>query len=221
MATAALYYPVGGGAAPQTNYNVNPAPRGGQGAFGAVPGAVGLPSPARDLSALYPNLSGQNTQISKNVMSELMGELSPEAQRAIQDSAATFGVTSGMPGSGLAGFRGLRDIGRSVEELQGKGLQDYLNAVTGISKTQTVSPELQTEIATQNAVWGAAPDPAAAAAEQENLFEKYLQETKSPAGGTGQNPLGANIPSWVSQIRKPHYGLGGGLELGPTAWEYS
>jgi hypothetical protein len=61
-----------------------------------------------------------------------------------------------------------------TEQLQGKGLQDYLAQITGLSKTQTVSPELQTEIATQNSVWNAAPDPEEAAKQQEEEFKKYM-----------------------------------------------
>jgi hypothetical protein len=161
-----------------------------------VPGAVGLPNPAADLGALYPNLSGANEQVSKNVMSELRGDLSPETLNAIQDAAATYGVTSGMPGSQLAAFGGLRNLGRTVADTQRAGLQDYLASVTGISNTQTVKPELQTQIAQQNAVWSAAPDPEAAAKEQEALFNRYLEKTKIPAGGgTAQ---GSDMPWWMS-----------------------
>jgi hypothetical protein len=91
---------------------------------------------------------------------------------------------SGSPLSGFAGAAGLKNLGLSVEQQQKGGLADYLNAITGISKTQTVSPELQTETALQNSVFNAAPDPAMAAAQQQKLLDKYLQETKGPAGGT-------------------------------------
>lgn len=173
----------------------NPAPRAGQGAYGAVPGAISNPNPFGDLSALYPNLSGANSQISKNIMDELTGQLSPSTINNIRNQAASFGVSSGLPGSDFAGYQGLTNLGLTTEKLQGQGLQDYLNAITGISKTQTVDPALQTEIATQNSVWNAAPDPAAAAKEQQNLFDEYLKKTMSPAGGTAG--IGSNIPWWA------------------------
>lgn len=173
-------------------FNPSPAPRGGQGAFGMVPGAIGLPNPQGDLAGVYPNLSGQTAQLSKNISSELAGELSPETVNMIQDKAARFGITSGSPLSQFAGAAGLKNLGLSVEQQQKGGLADYLNAITGIQKTQTVSPELQAEIAMQNAVYNAAPDPAMAAKEQQDLLDKYLAETRGPAGGTG----GSATPWW-------------------------
>lgn len=195
MATSFLKY-VG---APSTStgtsgYNISPSPQGGQGAFGKVPGDIGLPNPQADLAAIYPNLSGQTGQLSKNIMSELQGELSPETINTIQDNAARFGISSGSPMSQFAGAAGLKNLGLSVEQQQKGGLADYLNAITGISKTQTVAPELQTQIAEQNAVWNAAPDPASAAAEQQKLLDKYIAETRGPAGGTGS----AGVP-WYQQ----------------------
>jgi hypothetical protein len=177
-----------------SGFNLSPSPQGGQGAFGKVPGDIGLPTPQADLAAIYPNLSAQTGQLSGNIMSELQGTLSPETINSIQDNAARFGVSMGSPGSPFAGAQGLKNLGLSVEQQQKGGLADYLNAITGISKTQTVSPELQTQIAEQNSVWNAAPDPAAASAEQLKLLDKYLAETRGPAGGTGN----AGVP-WYNQ----------------------
>lgn len=160
-----------------------------------MPGSISNPNPFGDLSAIYPNLSNTNSTISANIMNELNGQLSPSTINNIRNQAASFGVTSGLPGSDFAGYQGLANLGLTTEKLQGQGLQDYLNAITGISKTQTVDPALQTEIATQNAVWNAAPDPAAAAKEQQNLFDEYLKKTMSPAGGTGSR---AGVPWWQS-----------------------
>lgn len=183
---------------PTTSYTTNnPAPHSGKGAYGLVPGSVSNPNPFGDLSALYPNLSGANSTISKNIMDELNGQLSPSTINNIRNQAASFGVSSGMPGSQFQGYQGLTNLGLTTEKLQGQGLQDYLAAITGISKTQTVDPALQNEIATQNSVWNAAPDPAAAAKEQQNLFDEYLKKTMSPAGGTASGSR-SNIPWWQS-----------------------
>lgn len=175
----------------------SPAPHTGQGAYGLVPGDVSNPNPFGDLAALYPNLSNTNSTISSNIMNELNGQLSPSTINNIRNQAASFGVSSGLPGSNFSGYQGLANLGLTTEKLQGKGLTDYLNAITGISKTQTVDPALQTQIATQNSVWNAAPDPAAAAKEQQNLFDEYLKKTMSPAGGTGAG-ASSGIPWWQS-----------------------
>jgi hypothetical protein len=187
----------------------SPAPHTGQGAFGLVPGDISNPNPFGDLSSIYPNLGATNTQSSKNIMDELTGQLSPSTINNIRNHAASFGVTSGMPGSQFQGYQGLANLGLTTEKVQGQGLQDYLNAITGISKTQTVDPALQTEIATQNSVWNAAPDPAAAAKEQQSLFDKYLQSLQSPAGGTG-----GGAPWWQPPGEPTNLGPGSTLTGG-------
>lgn len=201
---------------PTTYTATNPAPRAGQGAYGSVPGAISAPSPFGDLSALYPNLSGANSQISSNIMNELTGQLSPSTINNIRNHAASFGVSSGMPGSDFSGYQGLANLGLTTEKLQGQGLMDYLNAITGISKTQTVDPALQTEIATQNSVWNAAPDPAAAAKEQQNLFDEYLKKTMSPAGGTVAG--GGSSKPWWDNSGSPIYLGPGTKQIGPNTW---
>ncbi len=178
-----------------TSYSTtNPAPRPGQGAYGSVPGSISDPNPFGDLAAIYPNLSNTNAQTSSNILNELEGQLSPSTINNIRNQSASFGVSSGMPGSQFQGNQGLATLGLTTEKLQGQGLHDYLDAITGISKTQTVDPALQTEIATQNSVWNAAPDPASAAKEQQRLFDEYLKKTMSPAGGTGGGS--SNVPWW-------------------------
>lgn len=176
---------------PAYSPSISPAARRGSSAYGMVPGAIGLPNPAGDLAARYPNLSGANEQLSSNIMSQLEGELSPETVDALRQNAAQFGVSSGMPGSDFAKFKGLRSLGLATEQMQGEGLRNYLAAITGISNTQTVRPELQTEIATQNAVWNAAPDPQMAAMEQLRRFEDQLSP-ESTGVSTEVIPVGPN-----------------------------
>ena len=198
-----------------TGTTQNPAPQSGQGAYGKVPGDISNPNPFGDLSSLYPNLSGTNAQVSSNIMNELNGVLSPGTINNLRNNAASFGVSSGLPGSQFSGYQGLANLGLTTEKMQQQGLQDYLSAITGISKTQTVDPALQTEIATQNAVWNAAPDPAAAAKEQENLFDKYLASLKSPAGGTGGG--GSSLAPWWMKPGEPT-NLGPGSYLSGGVW---
>src|SRR5207244_9608862 len=97
--------PAGGG------FNLNPTPGFGMCAFGAVPGQLSLPNPFADISSVFPNLGGINKQASSNILSKLRGQLSPETQAALQDASARFGISSGMPGSGLQRNRTGRDLG--------------------------------------------------------------------------------------------------------------
>lgn len=92
-----------------------------------------------NFAALYPNLSATQNQVSGNILSQLRGELSPETLSAIQDSAARFGISSGMPlgggGNTITGNLGRKLVGQSVEGLQSQGLQNYLAALQGYSGT--------------------------------------------------------------------------------------
>lgn len=205
-----------------SNYNVNPSPRSGRGAFGAVPGALGLPSPFTDLSSVYPNLSGTNAATSAAIMAKLRGELSPGTVNAIQDAAATFGVGSGMLGGGGGGFSpdslysndALRRIGMASEAQTQQGLQDYASLIPTISSTQTVRPELQTEIAATNAFTGAMPNPSEAASYAQGLFDKYLAKLSSPAGGTGAFSVGGGGGgSGLKEYSKSHIPYGGGTPI--------
>lgn len=185
-------------------YTPNPAPITGQGAFGKVPGPVGLPDPFGDLSLRYDDLGGTNQALSKFIRSEIGGQLSPETQANIQDIGARFGQTSGMPLSGLARNRTARDLGLATEQLQRAGLQDYLNAIFGISKTQVNSPEFQYKVASENAEKSSAPDPKTQQTYAQNLYNSYLKQS-SPAGGTGgyaggyMGPNVGGIPFIMSQ----------------------
>lgn len=165
---------------------INPAPQPGSGAFGAVPGPIGLPNPAGDLAAQFPNLAGANRSVSGDIMSELGGQLSPGTQNMLQDLGAAWSIGSGMPGSQFGRYRTARDLGLMSEQLSQQGLRDYASLIPTISRTQTVSPELQTEIATQNAINRAAPDPTQAASYAKQLFDQYLSALRGPAGGTGR-----------------------------------
>lgn len=97
-----------------------------------------------NFAAIYPNLSATQGAASGNTLSRLRGELSPETLSAIQDTAARFGIASGMPlGSGgntVTGNFGRRLLGQTVEGLQSQGLQDYLNTLQAYSGTLTPTP---------------------------------------------------------------------------------
>lgn len=164
-------------------------------AFGTKPGQVAMPNPFSDLSSIYPNLSGTNAQLSSNIASQLRGELSPDTIAALQDNAATFGVTSGMPGSQFQANYGLRSLGLSRENQINQGIQNYNQTIPVVSGTQTVNPGIQADVNATNVINAAAPDPAAAASYAQTLFDKYLQKL----GGTGKPAK----PAYVRPFNTP------------------
>lgn len=185
MATyAATGIPSYTGSSSAGGFNPSPKPKTGTNAYGYIPGQIGLPNPYGDLNAAYPNLGATNAALSKNIQSELAGEVSPDVINNIKDAAATFGVTSGMPGSMLSKYGALRNLGLTSQQLQQQGVKDYNSTIPTISSTQTVNPALQAQIAETNAINAAAPDPTMAAEEQQRRFDEYLNKMMSPADST-------------------------------------
>jgi hypothetical protein len=143
-------------------------------------GAVSTPQNTAysSIAALYPNLSKTQGQASANILSEMQGELSPETINAIQDEAARFGVSSGLPMSQFAGHRGLRNLGLNVEQTQQQGLQDFLNTLKGYSGTlaPTTGDVTQLQLGQQGA-----GSQAASLAEQAREFDisHYLQNQQN------------------------------------------
>jgi hypothetical protein len=165
------------------NYNTRPSPTSGTTAFGEVPGPIDLPNPYQDLTRHLPQLGPLNQAAGSDILANLHGQLSPETLARIQDASASFGISSGMPGSGLQRNRTARDLGLATEDLQARGLQQYNQTIPTISSTQTVNPSLQADIASRNATFAAAPNPAAATSHAEDLFNSYLQ--RIGGGGPG------------------------------------
>jgi hypothetical protein len=166
-------------------FNPNPAPQAGQGAYGRVPGPTPVPpSTFTQTAGVYPGLKQQAGQVSSNVMGELQGVLSPETINMIQQHAAEFGVSSGMPLSEFSGAAGLRSLGLATEQLQQQGEQGYLSALSGIGQAQ-LNPALLAQIATQNAQLAAAPDPEMAA---KQLLSTYQNSMRGYGGGPTFNP---------------------------------
>jgi len=148
------------------NYNISPKTQGGSGAYGSVPGAIGIPpnlySQVNDVKGAAP-LAPQTAGF---IGTELNGQVAPDVQSMLQDKAATLGVTSGAPGLGYGSFAGnnyLKNLGLTSQQLKQQGTQDYMNFLPTVGKTMT-DPDLAYTIAQQNAIWKAAPNPSAAAA---------------------------------------------------------
>jgi len=200
-------------------YNVNPSPVGGQGPYGLVPGPIGIPpSNFQQTLNAVPRLGGKAPkQLGSNILSELQGEINPQALKNMQDAAARYGVTSGMPGSNavpgtLAFNSNLRNIGLDTLAVQRQGQQDYLSALGGIGGQQ-INPALLAEIAQSNANLGAAPDPAQAALLQQALYQNALNSARGPGGGTNYSVGG---PTGTGNYAPSNAGFGAGGVPNPT-----
>jgi hypothetical protein len=96
--------------------------------------------------------------------------------------------------------------GTTTEGLEQQGLGNY-NTFTGTAGSEQQNPALMADISQSNAVLGSAPDPSAAAAEQQSLFNQYLAKM-NPAGGTGFSMTG-NSQGNYSQFPMFSGGSGG------------
>lgn len=196
---------------PSYQYNFNPTPTQGNGAFGLVPGQVAAPQPAQDLAGQVGNLPYLNQSAGNDILAGLNGQLSPGTRKLIQDQSAAYGVASGMPGSGLAQNRTLRDLGLTSEQVQNQAL-GQLNAYLGqTSQTQTVNPALQAEIASSNANLAAAPNPGEAQGYAQSLLSKYLKSIGGSGGGSTGRPTGGSAFAPVQTgVRGASDYIGGG-----------
>lgn len=196
------------------NYNISPAARSGSGPYGRVPGNIGLPPNLyQGVSNVYPGLSSTTRDVGNVIDSQARGVLTNETINNIQDEAARFGVTSGMPlrgaPSSLAGYGGLRNLGRKVEDEQQKGVENYNKFLSTLASTVT-DPNLAAMIASWNANNNAAPDPTMAANQQQRDYlaamNAAMSAGRSPAGGTMGGSRG---PNWW-QTGDPSGGGGAG-----------
>jgi len=148
--------PGGGTAAapviPGYQYNANPGTQSGNGPFGAVPGQVATPQPYQDLSSVFPNLPGANSDLSSNILTELQGGLSPGTLDAISQAQNQFGIGGPVNTSPMS-------LGTNDAALENFGLQQYGGTIPTVSTTQTVDPQVEAQIAQFNAEQAAAPNP--------------------------------------------------------------
>lgn len=141
------------------------------------------------LNSAIPNFSGLSGQASGIIGSALSGQLPPDVQNLIQDNAAAQAVMGGMPGSSrmsgtLFGNKTLRDLGTTSLARQDSGVKDLIGLLQGVSGAAAPTYGQAQEQENARAKYEAAPDPRAAAAEEERLYNKY----SNPAAGTVASP---------------------------------
>jgi hypothetical protein len=170
------------------NYNVNPTPTNYSPIYGGVPGATAAPpSTYTQAAGVLPELPSLTAGAGNVVSSNLAGKLSPETLNAIKNSAAAWGVSSGMPLSGLSANKALSTVGLSTEQLQNTGLGQFDQLLTGLG-SQQLSPSLLTDLSSYNAMLGAAPDPTVA--------NQFLENLLNPASGSLRDTAKSN--DWLN-----------------------
>jgi hypothetical protein len=168
-----------------TAYNASPAPTTGQGTYGLVPGQTALPPSIWDqLNSNIPGYGAMTNSATGDIQSQLNGTLSPSTMSNIGNYAASRGVSLGQPNSPMSNEIGMNVTGTTTEGLEQQGLGNY-NTFTGTAGGAQLNPETAAGISESNAQLAAAPDPTAAAMEQQSLFNQYLAAISSPAGGSG------------------------------------
>lgn len=143
-----------------SNYNAAPGTQSGDGFFGGSPRKVALPQPYQDLAGVFPNLTGTNAALSARLASDLSGQVSPGTLNQINAAASGAGIdTHGINLSDTYGT-----LGMSPEQLQSQGIGEFSQALPVVSTTQTVSPDVEAQLAKFNA------DAAAQANAQDQAF---------------------------------------------------
>jgi hypothetical protein len=178
-------------------FNLAPGPQGGNGPYGAVPGAIGAPpSIFSQVGTAVPGSAATAGGALGDINSELAGVLSPGTQNLLQDKAASLGVSVGQPGgtagNTLTNQNLLDQMGLTSEGLSNQGIGNYLSFLGGVGQTQ-LQPNLLADIASSNATMAAAPNPGAAAQQQQNLMMQYFNllhgQTAPPGPATGRVPI--------------------------------
>lgn len=174
----------------RTNGSGNPA------AYGSVPN---LPTSGQlqgnvtdILNSAIPGYTGLTQKASGLIGDAMSGKVPTDVQNLIQDQAAQQAVQSGMPGSSrisgsLMGNRVLRDLGITSLQRQDTGVKDLLGMLQGVSGTAAPTFGQLQQQENQRSEYAAAPDPTAAANEQERLFNKYSNQNFGGGGGSSDD----------------------------------
>ena len=171
---------------------------------------VPLANPYNDLTSVpgMSTLGTTNTSALGDINSMLAGQLSPGTVNAIQNYAATRGISGGMPGANIFQNLGAQSIGQTAEGLEQQGIQDYPSFVGSVSSTQTNSPALQFQAGMTNAQNAAAPNPTAAASYAQQIYNAMLQQSQRASGGTGYTISGLPTTSTGTGAMNPNMNAG-------------
>ncbi len=182
-------------------------------AYGGVPQlptSAGLASNLQGIiNQAIPGFNGLTQSATNVIGSALGGQVPTDVRNIIADKAAAQAVSGGMPGSSsvtgtLFGNSGLRSLGLTSLGQQQQGVHDLLGMLQGYSGTVAPTFGQSQEQENARAQYAAAPNPTAAAAEQERLYNKY----SNPALGFGGGAGGAGSIPWWQQGKNAMYNAG-------------
>lgn len=126
--------------------------------FGTRPGALAPPTMFQEAQKFDPAAQSQTDAASRYVTNMESGLLPPDVMRSIKNAGATWGVSSGMPGSGMATDVSLESLGLNSLEAEQQGFNDYMKFL-GFGASMEDPSTTQTQIALQNSMFKNAPDP--------------------------------------------------------------
>jgi hypothetical protein len=166
-----------------SNYNVNPTATDWWPTWGGKPGQLGTPPSTYDqLNNNVPYYGANTSAAMGDINSMLSGQLSPSTTSNIWNQAASRGVALGQPNSPISNEIGLGLTGSTTEGLEQQGLGDY-GSITSLLGSQQNNPQMLADIAEQNAVTAAAPDPKAAGGYATWLMQQQLNAGADNYGG--------------------------------------
>lgn len=183
-----------------TAYNPNPAPQGGSGAYGGVPGVLNLPNNIySEVNSAIPGITPAGGNAASAITSQTAGVVNPDVTNQLQAHAAAMGLSGGggvgVPGS-FTSNNFLASLGENSQDQQNTGIANYLKFLGGVGQTQT-DPNLAFQVSQQNAIDAAAPNPAAAAMQQQSDFDKYMKMVQG-VNNSGFQPAGESNAQFAS-----------------------
>jgi hypothetical protein len=187
MATATASY--------QSQFPYQAATVPGAGVYGGIPQQIAMPpSTYTQALAAQPSIGPNMASAGNLIGDELAGRLTPAMQDTLQDKSASWGPSSGMGfGSGLGQDKW--DTSRLLSTIgyQNQGLSNALNYNTNVEGGM-LDPSLMANIAGQNSVWAASPDPTMEADAMRNAAAKKARgQMWQSIGGMAGSAIGAAI----------------------------
>lgn len=207
-------------------YQSNSVP--GAGIYGGQTAQIGIPpNTFTQASQAIPGFAGNAQAANSFLNSELLGQLSPASKQILQDKSASWGVGAGIPRSGLAQDQWDTGLVAQTLGLQQHGLSDLGNYAQWLGGMQT-NPALAAQIAEQNAITAASPNPTMVAQELQNeqnkgKWGKIIGSTIGTVGGyVLGGPTGAQIGGQLGG--NIGYTAGGGMAspgagIGSTSYQ--
>lgn len=192
------------------NPTTNPTPQAGSGAYGAVPGVLNIPQNIySQVNSAVPGLQPAAGNSASAITSQTAGVINPDVANQLQAHAAAMGIAGGGGVGQTGSFTSnnfLASLGENSQDQQNTGIANYLKFLGGVGQTQT-DPNLAFQVSQQNAVDAAAPNPAAAAQQQQTDFDNYLKMVRG-VNNSGFQPAGesntqfaANPGEWDNLLR--------------------